>query len=645
MSARKKLDKAGREKLFALLPDLVKTRQKRDAIRKETRAERRARRAAHSGESEENLTAIHYAKELGVTKFYINFHINYVLFHSLEALIEKGEPETDAPLDVPTAVNIIELVVATGLSTMAINAMFGWDLTYSLPDWMDWRMDCEQPFALNASVMDFVPNQDGIVAKYPTWNVKYIDELVRAKMGMSFRDALIEHELRLNLQKHKYGYHRVTSLKDFKLYMNKPDSSLQKVDVLIDCYFQMRKPSNREIANVLGMSLSEVRRMVSFIDLHDEAELRALPDMHYPVPYNDLEISWIIDFMEASNLSAERVAIIFKMPPNKLEAAVSKRKKLGRWYPPFIANVPDNIDLHVLSKLISKNNDGAEFPELVDKYYKQFDLDAKQAARNALEIYLSRAKKNLCQSTAAKKVMADTEALERSLEAGDPFLFKVLRFDNKRIVPLDYVDSSVMDIASDDNGDNASSHNVTTDTDDQTSSSHVDRGSDTYPHPDSFLKTLPLYAKFCESPKDFTRDEFASLMHEKILNDTGFDIGILASDFIATGRDITKGGRLKMINPFSEHFNDLPLSVREVSIKGMQNALQTMWLTQHMIDLYRYELCNPEYTHAQRRNAAVKLYKMIIEQMPRNFMKAIVQRQLGLKSNHTYIMHGEKKKS
>lgn len=620
-SSRKTLDEAGRKKLFELLPELVETRQKRDAIRQETRAERKARKAARTGDEKEGITARVVAEELGVTKYCINMHVNYVLFNSLEALIEQGGPEVEEPLDVATAVNIVELVKATGLGNSAISAMFSRDLLYLLPDWMDWREECGQPFAHSASVMDFIPNKFGIVEKYPQWNVAYIDELVRAETDCSLRDALLEHELTLHSQRDSFTYKELNELADLKLYKHQDDRSLrEKAEIVIDSCYRMRKISNREIANELNMQVHEVLTMVNFLELHDEEELRALPECHYPAPYSNLELSWILDFMEATNLSQKTVAAVFKIESRHVLRGATRRKTVGlRGFLPFVANVPESTDLQALDELIAKKNNGATFSELVDKFYAQFNTDAKQAARDALELYLNEGR----DKPTKEEVDAAHAALEASLEANNPYHYAVVDFESKRIAPpeeeLSEDESSTEDALS------------------KGESSEEDVGAKENTGEHSTRKGVwasSLYAQFCNEPEQMTRDELATLMHDLILEETGYDIGMLASEYLETCESVVRAGRQPKVNPFSEKFASLPMGMRESSMRYLLYSVCSKLYADYLVEPYLETLNKPFALSKDRVQRACEVYEQIQSRMPKKFTKAGLYKNLNINQDH-----------
>lgn len=402
--------------------------------------------------SKEDLILVkNVAEEINVSTSVVVMWKNYAYAHGIDTLARKRCITKTGPLQVSEACNLVEFALATGLKAPQLSALFRKSVAAKLPLWLKWRNDCGHPFIEAASLKKFFPQSNGVIKYYPTWKVEYLDKLVREAKGVSYEEALTAHEEHLKATRAKYIYLPIRTLDDFQNYKAIDPSERDPYEIIIDAVTQQNSSiTDSTLSELTGFGLNKVRDIRLFIMFHGAEELLSYPSLHYPVPPTDMEISWIMDFHEATSLPLDTTAIIFKVPLNRLKVEDVRRKQEHgkKLYPPFLANVPNSTNIALLDSKIAAANKATPnvtYMSLADEFYKQFGTNAKDATHVAAEILL-RALESTKHDAHTIDEMVDIKhkALDLQIGYADPYLYSVIDYERMRKDEYSIIVTSMM---------------------------------------------------------------------------------------------------------------------------------------------------------------------------------------------------------
>ena len=431
-----------RANVIAAVPRLIELREHRDKILKESEEARIARRKSRvEGQKFASGEVKEIAERIGVSTATLTKFTNFAIFHSYEHLVEKQGYVRTGPISLQEMCNIVEFAYCTQLQQPYIDALFS-KIISTLQRHLLFRKDVGNQLIESASVSDFIPNENNVVEAYPSWNVQLIDKLVRQKTGKSLRQVLIEHEAKLRDDSVVRRYESVQSIEDLDKYSSyrKTLDDYEKITAIAEDFTapKEKKLTQEALATKLDVNRDQVGESQRFMKLHGVDEYKSLNGTVYSGHFSELEISNILDFMDAFHLPQTVVATVFKIHRKIIARAVRNRKVNGSTYPCFIANVPESTNIAVLKEIISKYNKNVDCHDLVKAFYLKKGLTKEQAYKQAYLTYKAELGLDISRiDVTSLSLIHMPEEWQFGLgsKEGNPFHCGFINFESKRLDP------------------------------------------------------------------------------------------------------------------------------------------------------------------------------------------------------------------
>ena len=431
-----------RANVIDAVPRLIELREHRDKILKESEEARIARRKSRvEGQKFASGEVKEIAERIGVSTATLTKFTNFAIFHSYEHLVEKQGYVRTGPISLQEMCNIVEFAYCTQLLQPYIDALFS-KIISTLQRHLLFRKDVGNQLIESASVSDFIPNENNVVEAYPSWNVQLIDKLVRQKTGKSLRQVLIEHEATLRDDSVVRRYESVQSIEDLDKYSSyrKTLDDYEKIAAIAEDFTapKEKKLTQEALATKLDVNRDQVGESQRFMKLHGVDEYKSLNGTVYSGHFSELEISNILDFMDAFHLPQTVVATVFKIHRKIITRAVRNRKVNGSTYPCFIANVPESTNIAVLKEIISKYNKNVDCHDLVKAFYLKKGLTKEQAYKQAYLTYKAELGLDISRiDVTSLSLIHMPEEWQFGLgsKEGNPFHCGFINFESKRLDP------------------------------------------------------------------------------------------------------------------------------------------------------------------------------------------------------------------